>query len=318
MTALVGYTGFVGSNIFAAAGSEIDAVYNSKNIREADGTQPDLFIYAGLRAEKYLANTNPEADMALIEEAKENIRRISPRELVLISTVDVLKEPNGADERTVIDTKDLHPYGLSRYRLEEWVRAEYPDALIIRLPGLYGRNLKKNFIYDYIHVIPFMLKESLFTELASRDVRLKTYYADAGNGFWKCKELAPADQEILKDAFKALGFTALNFTDSRNEYQFYPLSRLWEDILTARKNKLSLLHPATEPVSAAELYRYLCGGEFVNEILDKPVYYDYCTRYAEIFGGQGEYLMTKEEVMKDIKRFVLDTQSGLDNLCCQY
>ena len=56
MVALVGYTGFVGSNIYAAAGDQIDAVYNSKNIENAFGTNPDVLIYAGLRAEKYLAN----------------------------------------------------------------------------------------------------------------------------------------------------------------------------------------------------------------------------------------------------------------------
>ncbi len=56
MKALVGYTGFVGSNIYDAAGKEIDTVYNSRNIEEAYGTMPDLLIYAGLRAEKYLAN----------------------------------------------------------------------------------------------------------------------------------------------------------------------------------------------------------------------------------------------------------------------
>ena len=34
MVALVGYTGFVGSNIYASAGNKIDSVYNSKNIKE--------------------------------------------------------------------------------------------------------------------------------------------------------------------------------------------------------------------------------------------------------------------------------------------
>ncbi len=58
MKALVGYTGFVGSNLYAAG--HFDAVYNSKNIEESHGTNPDLLIYAGLRAEKYLANNDPE------------------------------------------------------------------------------------------------------------------------------------------------------------------------------------------------------------------------------------------------------------------
>ena len=83
-TALVGYTGFVGSNIYAAG--SFDGAYNSKNIEEAYGTNPDLLIYAGLRAEKYLANNAPEKDMELIKQAEDNITKINPKKLVLIST----------------------------------------------------------------------------------------------------------------------------------------------------------------------------------------------------------------------------------------
>ena len=136
MKALVGYTGFVGSNIYAAG--DFDAVYNSKNIQEAYGTRPDLLIYAGLRAEKYLANNAPEKDMDLIYQAEENITKIDPKRLVLISTVDVFKNPQDVDENSDIDTENLHAYGLNRYKLELWVRDKYPDALIIRLPGLFG------------------------------------------------------------------------------------------------------------------------------------------------------------------------------------
>ena len=53
------------------------------------------------------------------------------------------------------------------------MRAHYPDALIIRLPGLYGLNIKKNFIYDYMNVIPFMLKQEKFEELSAREPLLK-------------------------------------------------------------------------------------------------------------------------------------------------
>ena len=62
MNALVGYTGFVGSNLYTQG--KFDCVYNSKNITEAFETYPDLLVYAGLRAEKYLANQAPEKDMA--------------------------------------------------------------------------------------------------------------------------------------------------------------------------------------------------------------------------------------------------------------
>ncbi len=299
--ALVGYTGFVGSNICAKAA--FDGLYNTKNIEEAYGTEPDLLIYAGLRAEKYLANTAPEKDMALIEEAEENIRRIRPRRLVLISTIDVFKDPAGADEDTEIVTEGLHPYGYNRYRLEEWVRADYPDALIIRLPGLFGQNIKKNFIYDYIHVLPFMLRQDKFTELSAREPMLLDAYEKMDNGFYRLRA-EKKDAEELKACFLRLGFSALNFTDSRSRYQFYDLSRLAGDIERALELDLRLWHPATEPVSAGEVYEFLCGKSFVNELPGTPAFYDYRTKYVEQFGGQGGYIMDKRAVLSAIREFV--------------
>lgn len=304
MVSLVGYTGFVGSNIYNAGKADIDRVYNSKNIEEAYGTKPDLLIYAGLRAEKYLANTNPEADMQLILQAEENITQIAPKKLVLISTIDVFKNPVNVDEETEIDCEGLHAYGLNRYRLEQWVRAKYPAALIIRLPGLYGINIKKNFIYDFINIIPFMLKEEKFKELSAEDTELKKYYELQPNGFYKCKALEGDNKQALKDKFKKLGFTALNFTDSRSVYQFYPLARLWDDIQVALKNNIRMWHPATEPVSAGEVYEYLTGNKFVNEITTQPAFYDYKTKHAKVFGANGEYLMSRAEVLKDIESFI--------------
>lgn len=302
MITLVGYTGFVGSNIYAGGG--IDTVYNSKNIEQAYGTEPDILIYAGLRAEKYLANTHPDADMALIEQAKENIIKINPKKLVLISTVDVLKTPNGKDETSVVDVEGLQAYGLNRYRLEQWTREQYPDALIIRLPGLFGINIKKNFIYDYIHVIPYMLKAEKYLELSEKAPELEQCYALQPNGFYRCEQITSEQEKVLKNTFQRLGFTALNFTDSRNVYQFYPLSRLRQDIDTCLENHLTLWHPATEPVSAAEVYRYLTGKAFLNEITSTPVYYDYRTCYEKYFGGQNGYLMNKADVLSAIKAFV--------------
>lgn len=301
MKALVGYTGFVGSNLYKMG--HFDAVYNSKNIKEAYGTEPDLLIYAGLRAEKYLANNAPEKDMKLIEEAEKNIAEINPKKLVLISTIDVFKTPQGVDENTIVDTEDLHPYGYNRYQLELWVRENYPDALIIRLPGLFGINLKKNFIYDYMNVIPFMLKKEKFEELQGKDPELSSFYNLQENGFYKV-DVDDKDKERLKDKFRKLGFSALNFTDSRSRYQFYNLKRLYQDIQVALQADLRIWHPATEPVAASEVYKYLTGKEFVNELNGKPANYDYRTIYDKVFGGENGYICSKESVMEDIRKLV--------------
>jgi hypothetical protein len=305
MVALVGYTGFVGSNIYDAAGNEINAVYNSKNIEKAYGTNPDLLIYAGLRAEKYLANNVPDKDMELIIQAEDNITKINPKKLVLISTIDVFKNPKNVDETSEIETEGLNAYGYNRYQLELWVREHYPTALIIRLPGLFGKNIKKNFIYDFINVIPFMLTESKFDELVRKDASLKDYYDRQDNGFYKVN-VSENEKELLKDKFRELGFSALNFTDSRSRYQFYNLSHLWNDIKTALDANIKLLHLATEPVSAGEVYEYLTGKRFVNELEGLPTNYDFRTVYNKNYNGKAGYISDSYSVLLQIKQYIGD------------
>ena len=303
-TALVGCTGFVGSNLCRAAGDRIQEKYHSTDIREAFGTKPGLLIYAGLRAEKYLANHEPERDRQLIREAMENIERIAPENLVLISTVDVLKDSRGKDESSPAEEEGLAPYGLHRYRLEKQVRAYDPEALIIRLPGLFGQGIKKNFIHDCLHRVPTMLKQEKMEELCGKEPEIGRYYLPQGNGFFRVRSLSRGEEKRLTEMLGRLGFSALNFTDSRGRYQFYGLARLWDDLLTARKHGLRLWHPATEPVSAGEIYQRLTGEEFRNELPGVPADYDFRTRYADIFGGKNGYISTKEEVLAQIQAFV--------------
>ena len=305
MISLVGYTGFVGSNIYAAAGSKITGLYNSKNIKAAYDTNPDLLIYAGLRAEKYLANNAPEQDKGLILQAEENIQKINPKRLVLISTIDVFKLPKNVYETSAIETDGLHAYGYNRYQLELWARKYDPNAIIIRLPGLFGKNIKKNFIYDYINIVPSMLKREKFEELNKKASDLKAYYKLQENGFYKLYA-SEKEKNDLKSVFRELGFSALNFTDSRSKFQFYNLINLWKDIQITIEAGIKLWHPAAEPISAAELYHHLEGKEFVNELQGNPVDYNYKTIHDTIWYGKNGYIANKHMIMDEIKSFVCE------------
>lgn len=306
MNVLVGHTGFVGNNLYRYGSFELGV--NSGSIREAYGTRPDLCVYAGLRAEKYLANQQPEKDWQMIGQAKENIRMIEPQKLVLISTIDVFKSPLAVDEDSAIDMDGLQPYGYNRRVLENWVRENYPKALIVRLPGLFGEGIKKNFIYDIINVIPFMLSETKMGELCGREAAIEEYYEIQDNGFWKCRNLNEEEKNALRNILGRVNFSALQFTDSRSEFQFYPLKRIWSDINIALENKIELLHTATEPVSAGEIYKFLYGREFMNETAAVPAKYDYRTRYSRFFGREGGYIMGKEEVLLEIQNFIKSTK----------
>lgn len=301
-TSLVGHTGFVGSNLVASY--DFDNLYNSKNIHEAYGTNPDLLVYSGLRAEKFLANKFPEQDLASVKEAFSNMQKINPETIVLISTVDIYQNPVGVTEDSPIKTENLAAYGLHRHMLEKWVETEFKNHLILRLPALFGRNLKKNFLYDYIHRIPSLLDETKFTELCAEDSSLKSFYTKEDNGFYKCHPLSESDRMLLKEYFSNSGFSALNFTDSRAVFQFYNLENLWNHITIALEQGIQRLNLATEPTRVSELYHSLTGNEFVNE-MERPVpNYDFRTKYADVFGGKNGYLQSAEAVLEEIKEFV--------------
>ena len=304
-TTLVGYTGFVGSNL--ASAHRFDRVYNSRNIVDAFTESHDLVIYAGMRAEKFLANSDPAADKRYAEEALNNIRRMAPKKLVLISTVDVYKTPNEVDETTPIDTDGLHPYGYHRYLLEEWVKQEVADCHILRLPGLFGKGMKKNFIYDMMTLVPSMLKKQKYEELVSEEQLVARCYQLQSNGFFKlCAQ--EDDLEKLRNFFESNDFNSLSFTDSRAVYQFYDLRNLWADINTALENDIRLLNISSEPVSAAELFRYVRGTEFINEISPSPVFYDWRSVHAEIFGGSNGYIYKKDEILSAVRQGVLSRE----------
>jgi hypothetical protein len=150
-----------------------------------------------------------------------------------------------------------------------------------------------------------MLKNDKMDELSLKDKELKDYYILQENGFYKVKDLSETDRQILKGKFKKVGFTALNFTDSRNKYQFYNLANLWSDINKVLEADIRLWHPATQPVMASEVYEYITGEKFTNELDGAPVDYDYRTIHGKVFGTENGYICDKECVLKDIKDFVL-------------
>ena len=221
MRALVGYTGFVGSNLNMYG--DFGAVYNSKNIRQAFGSCPDVLYYAGVPARKFIADKNPRQDLEIIQNARGNIKKIRPKKLVLISTVDVFRNPSGKTEDDKPDA--VNAYGKNRAVLEDMAAQAVKDCHIVRLPGLYGKNIKKNFIYDFINYIPSLLTDAKIASLAGIDRSIYDYYADRGDGFWRVK--ADIDRRQLKKVLENVGFSALNFTDSRGVFQYYNLKYLY-------------------------------------------------------------------------------------------
>lgn len=295
---LVGYTGFVGGNL--AAAHTFDGLYNSKNIHEAYGADNGLVVYSAMPSEKYLANADPAADLAQAKNALENIQKMRPEKLVLISTVDVYPAPVDVYEDTPAGGENAPAYGANRYALEQWVRQQWPKALILRLPGLYGRGLKKNFIFDALTLTPTMLTEAKYRALSAAPLVAQSYEA-AKPGFYKVKEMDGEGKERLRAFFARNDFNALNFTDSRSVFQFYDLSRLWADVEACLKAELPLVNLAAEPIEAGELYEAVFGKPFENHLDKPPARYDMRTRFDGILGGGDGYLQRRADVVAGVR-----------------
>ncbi|MEB6662895.1 MULTISPECIES: NAD(P)-dependent oxidoreductase [Achromobacter] len=147
--ALIGYSGFVGSTLLKQA--PFESLYRSTNIGDIAMQSFDMVVCAGAPAQKWIANREPESDLQKIEGLIAYLKTVQCKTFVLISTVDVFKDPLAVNEESLVEESGLHAYGLHRRLLEKFVEAHFPSHLIVRLPGLVGPGLRKNVIYDFLN-----------------------------------------------------------------------------------------------------------------------------------------------------------------------
>ncbi|MDD0983279.1 pyridine nucleotide transhydrogenase [Pseudomonas shahriarae] len=149
LNSLIGYSGYIGGTLLKQ--KNFTSLYRSTNIGDIDNQKFDTVVCAGAPAQKWIANREPEADLQKIENLIAHLKTIHCKTFILISTVDVFKNPIGVDEYTSVNESGLHAYGLHRRLLETFVEDHFPNYLIVRLPGLVGPGLRKNVIFDFLN-----------------------------------------------------------------------------------------------------------------------------------------------------------------------
>lgn len=245
---LIGYTGFVGSNLNRLA--TFDAHYNTQNIGEIQGQSFDLLVCAAPQAKKWWANQHPDEDLALVQQLMDHLKQTRAKRFVLISSIDVFPRITEVDERFDCTSQENHAYGRHRLLLEQFVTAQFPLLHILRLPGLFGPGLRKNVIFDMIH-----------------------------------------QNEVEK-------------INPESRFQWYDVTRLWQDVQTVITNNLELVMLATEPVTTAAIQQHCFPNLAIGGAANSPVYYDVQTCYADVFGGGHGYMLNQSQVLDAIARFV--------------
>lgn len=149
-TAIVGYSGFVGSNLLQFY--KFDHFYNSSNFNEATNKEFDTVFFCGVPAVKWYANKNPDEDFETLKGIQHILTTIKVKKIIIISTIDVYEYIDSQqNEDYNCNFINNHAYGRNRYLFEIFIKQTFDNYHIIRLPALFGRGLKKNIIYDLIH-----------------------------------------------------------------------------------------------------------------------------------------------------------------------
>ena len=154
MKLLIGNTGLIGTTLKDSM--LFDHEFNSSNIDTFSSLEIpnhcDLYL-ACLPATKWLVNQNPSADLDNILKIIDVISSKSYRNIILYSTIDVYSNsPEFSDEDYIPKISKLD-YGSNRYLFELLVKSniKYEKLLVLRLPALFGKHIKKNIIYDLLN-----------------------------------------------------------------------------------------------------------------------------------------------------------------------
>jgi len=146
---VIGHTGFIGGHLVEKF--KPTACFNSKNISDIAGQHFDTIYCAGNSGTKWMANKNPEDDWKNIKYLMHCLSKVQTNRFVLISTIDVYTNPFDITEECVDNSEKQLPYGLHRHKLEKFVRQRFANSNVLRLPIVYGRNFKKNVLFDLIN-----------------------------------------------------------------------------------------------------------------------------------------------------------------------
>lgn len=146
MIGIIGSNGFVGSSVLRALKSDDIVLIDRSNIDLCSSYDySTLFICAG-EPRKWFVNSNIKVATKTMVELYSIISRFRARKVIYFSSIDVYNV-----DFTVNDGYSIEPYGVTKLVLEELITKIFENCVIVRLGALFGKGLKKNFLFDLLN-----------------------------------------------------------------------------------------------------------------------------------------------------------------------
>jgi nucleoside-diphosphate-sugar epimerase len=194
------------------------------------GKHCNTLIYANGNAVKYKANSDPFFDFnTSVASIAEYVHKIKFKNFIHISTVDVYDKKSDLDstkEDVSINTDVLDIYGYHKYLAENYVKKYCTNYLIFRLPGLVGKGLTKNPIFDYISKSKkVMISHESELNFIDTDFIAKTIIKILNlNLKNEIFNLASKNSLKIKDIWKTIGIESEYDDDAENRIQKYHIN----------------------------------------------------------------------------------------------
>lgn len=310
-TGLIGFTGFVGSNLLNSF--DFKFKFNTKNINYLDQHSFDLLVCSAAPGSMFEANAKPHDDFMNIKSLINHLRKVKTKKFILISTIAVYESFNSKSDENSCEFQKHIPYGLNRRFLESFCLEFFANCYIIRLPALIGQKLKKNLIFDILNPIPsFLSSENFSYAVNSNKGNLNGFL----NNFYTYDEHIKMfrlnrvllnkhiNKKEIEEYFFHLNISSITFHNKNSFFQFYDLSNLWNDVKIIINNKINVMNLVTEPLKVNKIFKTLTNKNF-PETKAKVHEENVRTINAKIWNNHDFYVLKSSTVLKQLKNFFL-------------
>ena len=308
---LIGYTGTVGKHLRDK--HNFNYLYNSKNIKKIINKKFKIVICSAAPGSMILANQKPKQDLNNIKKIIQSLKTIKADKFVLISTIQVFSNLDSKNNDEICKNFNNEiAYGKNRRFLEKFCEKNFEKLLIIRLPSIFGKHIKKNFIFDIINPLPSFFNIEKFKFINKKiPTQIKLFF----NFIYKKKDRKYfLDRKLLNKSkeknenkklvkfFEKNNFVSTSLTNPKSKFQYYNLENLFNDIKSGIKLKKKYLNISTEPIYAKDIFRHLTKQRMKSN--ESNIYRsNMVSKYSTFWKKKKNYLYKKEEILSDLIKF---------------